>query len=115
MELEPWQISVVLIEPAPTDTGITNNMVADAESIMSAEHLSLYAKHITGMQTAVGSLQRMAVPPEDVAVVVHKALTTRRPRARYVVGLGPKLQLAIVKNLPTSIRDRVLRLISHQP
>lgn len=115
MELKPWHIPVVVVEPGPTDTGITNSMIADAEAIMSPEQRSLYATHITGIHKAVGSLQRMAVPPEEVAAVVKRALTTRRPRARYVVGLGPTLQVAIAKSLPTSVRDRVLRLTSHQP
>ena len=51
--------------------------------------------------------QRIAVPPEKVAAVVEAALTARRPRARYVVGVGPKLQVALVNTLPTTARDRL--------
>jgi ABC-type amino acid transport substrate-binding protein len=59
--------------------------------------------------------QKMAGPPEKVAAVVEAALTARQPRARYVVGAGPKLQLAVMSSLPTSMRDRVLRAVAKQP
>ena len=55
-----------------------------------------------------------AVPTEKVSAVVEEALTARRPRARYVVGIGPKVQLALISNLPTRARDRVLRMVSGQ-
>jgi hypothetical protein len=42
-------------------------------------------------------------------------LTARRPRARYVVGVGPKLQMALMTNIPTWVRDQVLRRVSGQP
>ena len=43
----------------------------------------------------------MAVSPEKVSAVVEEALTARRPRARYVVGIGPKVQVTLLTNLPT--------------
>ena len=59
--------------------------------------------------------QKMAVPSEKVAAVVEEALTARRPRARYVVGFVPKLELAVLNSLPTGIRDRVVRAVAKQP
>ena len=44
--------------------------------------------------------------------MVEEALTARRPRARYVVGIGPKLQVAVLTSLPTGMRDRVLRVVA---
>jgi NAD(P)-dependent dehydrogenase (short-subunit alcohol dehydrogenase family) len=38
-----------------------------------------------------------------------------KPRARYVVGVGPKLQVALMTKLPAWARDRVLRRVSGQP
>ena len=45
----------------------------------------------------------------------RKMLTARRPRARYVVGVGPKLQMALMTNIPTWVRDQVLQRVSGQP
>jgi hypothetical protein len=50
-----------------------------------------------------------------VSAVVEEALTARRPRARYVVGVGPKLQVALITKLPIPVRDVVLRRVSGQP
>ncbi|VEG37877.1 short-chain alcohol dehydrogenase [Mycolicibacterium flavescens] len=118
MELQPWRIPVVIVEPAQTDTDMwrtADTMVVEAEAALSPEHRALYAEHIAGMKKMVPVAQRMAVPPEKVSVVVEEALTARRPRPRYVVGLGPKLQVAVVPKLPTRVRDAVLRRVSGQP
>ena len=118
MELKPWSIPVVLVEPAQTDTDIwrtAHTVVAETEAALTPEQRSLYAKHIAGMKKVVAVSQRMAVDPENVAAVVEQALTTRRPRARYVVGVLPRLQVALMTNLPTAARDRVLRMVSGQP
>ena len=118
IELRPWGIPVVLVEPAQTDTDIwrTADAVAEeTEAALTPEHRALYARHIAGMKKFIPVSQRMAVPPEKVSAVVEEALTARRPRARYVVGIGPKVQLALLTNLPTRARDRVLRMVSGQP
>jgi short-subunit dehydrogenase len=118
MELRPWRIPVVIVEPAQTDTDMwrtADTMVAETESGLSAEHRALYARHIAGMKKFVPMSQKIAVPAEKVSAVVEEALTARRPRARYVVGLGPKLQMALMTNVPTRVRDRVLRRVSGQP
>ncbi|MFV9632701.1 SDR family NAD(P)-dependent oxidoreductase [Mycobacterium neumannii] len=118
MELRPWQIPVVVVEPAQTDTDMwrtADTMVVEAEAALSPEHRALYAEHIAGMKKMVPVAQRMAVPTAKVSAVVEEALTARRPRARYVVGVGPKLQVAVVPKLPTRVRDAVLRRVSGQP
>ena len=118
IELTPWGIPVVLVEPAQTDTDMwrtADTVVAEAEAALTPEHRALYARHIAGMKKVIRVSQRMAVSPEKVSAVVEEALTARRPRARYVVGIGPKVQLALISNLPTRARDRVLRMVSGQP
>ncbi len=118
MELKPWGIPVVLVEPAQTDTDMwrmADAVVKEMEAALTSEHRALYAKHIAGMKKFIPFSQRMAVRTEKVSAVVEEALTARRPRARYVVGIGPKVQLALISNLPTRARDRVLRMVSGQP
>jgi NAD(P)-dependent dehydrogenase (short-subunit alcohol dehydrogenase family) len=118
MELGPWKIPVVIIEPAQTDTDMwrtADTMVADLEAGLTPEHRDLYAKHIAGMKKMIPMSQKMAVPAEKVSAVVEEALTARRPRARYVVGLANKVQVVLMTNLPTRARDLVLRRVSRQP
>ena len=47
--------------------------------------------------------------------MVEEALTARRPRARYIVGIGPKLMVAVMTKMPTKVRDVILRRMSGQP
>jgi NAD(P)-dependent dehydrogenase (short-subunit alcohol dehydrogenase family) len=118
MELSPWHIRVVVVEPAQTDTDMwrtADDMVAELEAGLTAEHKSLYAKHIAGFKKMIPVSQRIAVPTEKVSAVVEEALTARRPRARYIVGLGPKAQVALMSVLPTKLRDVALRKVSGQP
>ncbi len=89
-----WRIPVVVVEPAQTDTDMwrtADTMVEELEAALTPEHRELYAKHIAGFKKMIPVSQKMAVPTEKVAAVVEEALTARRPRARYIVGIGPKL------------------------
>ena len=118
MELSPWKIPVVIVEPAQTDTDMwrtADSMVAELEAGLTPEHRDLYAKHIAGMKKMIPMSQKMAVPAEKVSAVVEEALTARRPRARYVVGLANRVQVVLMTNLPTRARDLVLRRVSRQP
>ena len=90
-------------------------VVEEIEAGLSPEHHDLYARHIAGFKKVIPMAQKMAVPTERVSAVVEEALTARRPRARYIVGVGPKLQVASVKYLPASVRERVLRRLTGQP
>ncbi|MGO8768579.1 MAG: SDR family NAD(P)-dependent oxidoreductase [Mycobacterium sp.] len=118
MELKPWQIPVVIVEPAQTKTDMWQTADTSMEQMaaaMTAEMRQLYVGHLPGLGKAIARTRKTAVPPEKVAKVVEEALTARRPRARYVVGAAPKLLLSVATNLPTSVRDRVLRAVSAQP
>jgi NAD(P)-dependent dehydrogenase (short-subunit alcohol dehydrogenase family) len=118
MELRPWHIPVIVVEPSQTDTDMwrtADTMVEETEAALTPEHRALYARHIAGMKKMIPVARKLAVPAEKVAAVVEEALTARKPRVRYVVGLGPRLQVALMTNLPTRARDQILRRVSGQP
>jgi NAD(P)-dependent dehydrogenase (short-subunit alcohol dehydrogenase family) len=118
MELRPWHIGVAIVEPAQTDTDMwrtADDMVEQSAATLTPGQRDLYARHIAGMKKMIPVSQKLAVPVRKVSAVVEEALTARRPRARYVVGAGPKLQVALMTNLPAWARDRVLRRVSGQP
>jgi NAD(P)-dependent dehydrogenase (short-subunit alcohol dehydrogenase family) len=118
MELRPWHIGVAIVEPGQTDTDLwrtADDMVEKTEAALTPEQRGLYTRQIAGMKKMIPLSQRLAVPAEKVSAVVEEALTARRPRARYVVGVGPKLQVALTTNLPTRMRDLLVRKISGQP
>ena len=67
------------------------------------------------MKKMVPLSQKMAVNPAKVVAVVEEALTARRPKARYIVGLGPKLQAALMTNIPASVRGFLLAKVFGVP
>jgi NAD(P)-dependent dehydrogenase (short-subunit alcohol dehydrogenase family) len=118
VELRSWGVPVVLIEPAQTDTDMwrtAGDMVEQIEAEMSPEDRDLYAKHIAGMRKFVPRARKMASPTSKVVAVVQEALTARRPRARYVVALLPKIQTVVVTNMPAALRDRLMTMMVGLP
>ena len=113
MELAPWGIRVVLVEPAQTDTDLwrkADDDLDEAVASLSPEHRRLYGKHIEGFRKTIPRAQRMAAPVDGVAATIEKALTTRRPRARYIVGTGPRAQALMARVTPTPVLDRLLQM-----
>lgn len=118
MEVRPWGVRVAVVEPAQTDTDMwrtADDMVVELETAMLAEHRALYDKHIAGMKKFIPMSKKMAVPTSNVVAVVEKALTARRPRARYLVGLASKFQLSLMTNIPVALRDRIIAKIAGVP
>jgi NAD(P)-dependent dehydrogenase (short-subunit alcohol dehydrogenase family) len=113
LELTPWGIKVVVVEPAQTDTDMWQGAEEQLEAELAAispEHRALYAKHIEGFRKTIPRSQKMASPPDGVAAVIEKALTASRPRARYVVGRAAQAQALMAQLTPTPVLDAALRL-----
>jgi NAD(P)-dependent dehydrogenase (short-subunit alcohol dehydrogenase family) len=118
LELAPWGIKVVLVEPAQTDTDMWQGAEADLDAAVAAlspEHRELYHRHIEGYRKTIPRSQRMASPPDGVAAVIEKALTVRRPKARYVVGRAAQAQALMAELTPTPVLDLALRAGSGVP
>ena len=110
IELRPWHIGVSLVEPGPTDTGSwreIQKMIDDMDDGMSPAHRELYSRHTAGLRSVVSRLGPRAMPPDAVARVVERALTTRRPRARYLAGTDAHAMIAMKAVLPTGVGDAV--------
>jgi NAD(P)-dependent dehydrogenase (short-subunit alcohol dehydrogenase family) len=108
MELRPWRIKVALVEPAQTDTSMWQDAEAtldESVAALSAAHRELYRKHIDGARKALPRVRKLASDPEGVAAAIERALTARRPRARYVVGANAKVQALLASLTPTPMFD----------
>ena len=118
IELRPWHIPVVLVEPAQTSTDMWHNAMDQVDATvatMTPDHRRLYAKHIEGQRKGIPKSQKMATPAEGAAAVIEHALTVRRPRARYVVGTGPRMMGAVARVVPTRVMDLVLASMGGVP
>jgi hypothetical protein len=66
----------------------------------------LYGKRMEAFRNAATAAGARAEPADKVAIVVERALTAERPKARYVVGRDARRR-ALVEMLPAGLRDRV--------
>lgn len=110
IELAPWHVKVVMIEPGVITTPIWETSARRAEGMIAtlpplAEEY--YGKTIRRLRERITRGMK-GLPPEAVARAVERALTASRPPARIVVGRDAKLRLAM-KILPTRLQDRIVR------
>jgi len=118
LELRPWHIGVSVVQPAQTDTDLwrtADQAVAEMEAALAPQHRALYGRHVAGMRKAIPMSQRLAVHPDKVSKVVLEALTARKPKARYPVGLPTAVQMTFMTRIPTPVRDALLRKVFGQP
>jgi NAD(P)-dependent dehydrogenase (short-subunit alcohol dehydrogenase family) len=111
MELRPWRIPVSLIEPGPIRTDMWGDVLNDYDMMtkqLSEQHRELYASHLAGSRKLLGRMQKLDADPKRVTKAVDHALTSRRPKRRYLLDIASRAQKAIVAVTPTAINDAVL-------
>lgn len=109
-ELRPWRIQVSLIEPGAVATPIWEKSTSASMQRVAefpAEAMTLYGGAVEVVGRVAGRTAAAAIPPERVARAVEHALTSLRPRTRYLVGADARAQ-ALVRRLPDRMRDRIV-------
>ncbi len=109
MELRPFGIDVVIIEPGPTRTA-WGGIARDSLIRHSGEgpYRDGARAHVQMLVSAsAGSLPG---PPSDVAATIIKAMQSRRPRTRYPTGGGARRFLFLRRTLSDRGFDTVIRL-----
>jgi NAD(P)-dependent dehydrogenase (short-subunit alcohol dehydrogenase family) len=109
VELRPFGIAVTVIEPGTIATPIWRKggeRFQELAAELPPELGELYGKRMAAFREAAAAAGRRAEPADVVAIVVERALTTERPKARYVVGRDARRR-ARVERLPAGLRDRV--------
>ena len=108
LELRPWSIPVTLVEAGRIDTPLWRKVAAgitELRHLLSPSAAALYAPAFDAAGRGAGRGGGLA--PDAVAAAVARALTERRPPARYVVGRDAEWQL-LLGRLPAVLRDRAL-------
>ncbi len=110
VELRPWGVAVVLVEPGVTDTDPWREMMSVLDEVaarLSPEDRQLYGAHLAGQRAMCRKLQQRTAPASGVAEAVRRALTRRRPGARILVGTDAHVLAALKAVLPTPALDAV--------
>lgn len=110
MELRPWGVAVSIVEPGAIATAIFEKSRKLADEIvarMPAEARERYEAAARNVVEVFNGFERQALPADRAAAVIERALTARRPRARYLVGNDARVQALLGWLLPDRIFDAV--------
>ena len=112
-ELRPWGISVSIVEPGSIDTSIWERGERTADEIgeRSPQREALYGRAIERYRAVVRQTAERGIPPDKAAKAIEHALSAKRPRTRYLVGLDAKLQARLKPVIPTRVFDGVVARI----
>jgi NAD(P)-dependent dehydrogenase (short-subunit alcohol dehydrogenase family) len=116
-ELRPWGIGVVVVEPGGVRTPIWEKGGQAADDLMAdapPEADELYGELIRRIRSEADKLAREGLPPTAIAEVVAEALTSKRPKTRYLVGTDAKVRARLAGALPDKAFDALMaRALSH--
>jgi NAD(P)-dependent dehydrogenase (short-subunit alcohol dehydrogenase family) len=109
LELSLWDLPVSVVEPGSVATPLWETSLARGEAIVGAapRAMELYGPAIEAARRYGLRRAKAGRSPEPVARAVEHALTTPRPRIRYLVGADARLG-ALVRRLPDRVRDWLL-------
>jgi NAD(P)-dependent dehydrogenase (short-subunit alcohol dehydrogenase family) len=111
MELKQWNIPVSIIEPGTIATKIIERSITSAEECIREipQHASeLYNTCFDAARKTAEKILKSAIPPDTVAKVVLKALTAKRPKLRYTVGIDAGALSIMSKIVPAWIMDKII-------
>lgn len=110
-ELRPWGIRTIVVEPGSVATSIWSRGVAIATELrgrMDPEAEGLYGEAMEATERTSKRIGERGIPPEAAARTIHKALTVRRPRARYRVGTDAHVMALAHRLLPSRLHDDIV-------
>jgi NAD(P)-dependent dehydrogenase (short-subunit alcohol dehydrogenase family) len=110
LELRPWGIHVVLIEPASIHTDAVDKVEAEAERVLQqldGRQRARYESSYRAMTTGAVARERDGSGPEVVAAAVRRALTAGTPRTRYLAGKNAGRLAFLARWLPDRLFDRL--------
>lgn len=106
-ELSAWGIQAIAIEPGQIATPIWATSSSRSDELVTAEAAALYGDKIAGARRMATNAAANGLPAIEVANVIERALTVRKPKTRYAVGTDAKLGSTLVARLPDRLRDRI--------
>jgi NAD(P)-dependent dehydrogenase (short-subunit alcohol dehydrogenase family) len=112
-ELQPWGVFVSIVEPGTVETTIWEKGIAETDKLIAGfPNIAneLYDGMFSSGLRIMGAGRRRAVSPKAVAKIVQKALESKRPRTRYVVGTDARMAV-LGSLLPDRLTDWVISKI----
>jgi short-subunit dehydrogenase len=114
MEVAQFGIEVVLIEPGPVKTPWNDTAAGSLGDATAGPGPDPYAAYKAAVgasfsRAASGPLARLGSDAEDIAAVITRAVTARRPRTRYLINPVARSVVTLNRLLPGRAYDAVIR------
>ncbi len=109
VELHPFGIDVVLIEPGYIKTEFGDHSVGLAKQY--TDDSNPYQRVMARIEELNELLLKTAVGPEVISAAIQRAVEVRRPRARYVAPFSAKVMVWFMTRAPTRLIDWASRML----
>jgi NAD(P)-dependent dehydrogenase (short-subunit alcohol dehydrogenase family) len=108
LELRPFGIEVVIIEPGAIRTEWASIAADKLEQTSGATAYAEQARTVGGVLRSTDTHPRRATDPSVVGKVIARAATASRPRTRYVTGFAARPLLLARRVLPDRGFDQIM-------
>lgn len=115
IELAPFGVRVVVLEPGGSPTAIWGTGEANAGSVLADPGAEAYRPLMDRYLRLARASARNGFPPQAFADLVERVLADPRPRARYTLGRNTALNLFARRLLPDWAWDAVIRRVFRWP
>jgi NAD(P)-dependent dehydrogenase (short-subunit alcohol dehydrogenase family) len=110
LELHPFGIPVVMIEPGGIKTPAVDKTLGDADGVLQRllpGGAARYGAMLREFMRRAYAREQRGSPPEMVARAIHRALTDAHPHARTFVGKDARRLMLASRLLPDALLDRI--------
>ncbi len=108
LELRQWRIPVSLVDPGATQTAIFGKTLAALDGMQQtlgeAGHHQ-YDGQMAAIRRTVEKTAADAAPPIELAKAIAEALTSDKPKARYLAGKGAREAVALARTPSDRVKD----------
>lgn len=109
-ELRPAGIAVSIVEPGSIATEIWqkgDDTFDEMVEMVPESNRTYYSKALGNARKLGRTIGGRGISPDAVAKKVEHALTSARPRTRYLVGKDALMRVYVEKPMPDKMRDRI--------
>ena len=110
-ELGPLGVKVVVIEPGAVTTRMLGQVYHRGKQVVQAMTEEQRGRYAALMHAVVAQAQAATAggaSPENAGKVIADAITSKRPRTRYTIGLRTAIIVRLIRLLSDRILDRML-------
>jgi len=109
LELAPFGVRVVMIEPSSSPTNIWQTSIKRSLDTLEPHREGEYARLLKIFEKLASVMSKRGFPPQLFADTVVRILASPKPRARYVVPRSATIEVVLQRLLPTALFDWILR------